>query len=187
MKIKSLILFVLSVLTVTNVFTQNKYYTRDGHVSFFSSTPVEDIKAVNRNASCIFDQATGKVEFNVPMKSFKFEKALMQEHFNEDFIESNEYPDATFKGVFEGIENVDFKKEGEYTVTAAGDFTVHGVTREREDEFTFIITEDGEIRGKSVFMVKPADHDIEIPGSVRENIAKEVEVTVKMNYKELKR
>lgn len=183
---RTLLIFVL-FFTCAHVDAQSKYYTRDGKIKFFSSTPMEDIEALSNDVSSVFDINTGKVEFGVPMKSFTFEKALMQEHFNEDYVESDQYPKAKFKGVFELPEGFDPKKPGEYKVKAKGKLTLHGITRDIEEQGTITITKDGKISAECIFEVKPADYEIEIPSTVRDKIAKTVEVTVKMNYKPLKR
>lgn len=154
---------------------QGKYFTRDCHIKFFSSTPVEDIEADNYKVTTVLDESTGKVEFSALMKSFEFEKALMEEHFNENYVESKTYPKAVFKG-----EIKDFK-QGSYgsktDVLAAGSMTIHGVTKEVEIPGTMEF-KDGKYHLMSKFMVKPEDYDIEIPNTVRDNIAKEMEVTV---------
>ncbi len=181
---------LLLLATVSAFFTanaQSKYYTRDGRVSFFSSTPMEDIEALSNDASSVFDIKTGKVEFGVPMKSFTFEKALMQEHFNEDYVESDKFPKAKFKGIFEFEGDFDPAKAGEYKVIAKGKFTLHGITQEITEKGTFTVSDEGNLFAVCVFHVKPADYDIEIPSTVRDKIAKTVEVTIKMNYKPLKR
>lgn len=181
---------LLIIVLLANCFAihaQTKYYTRDGKVKFFSTTPMEDIEAVSKDASSVFDVKTGKVEFGVPMKSFTFEKALMQEHFNEDYVESDKFPKAKFKGVFEFEDDFDPAKAGEYPVTAKGNFTLHGVTHEIEEKGKITVTADGKITAECRFEVKPEDYDIKIPSTVKDKIAKVVEVTVKMNYKPLKR
>lgn len=158
-----------------------QYITREGYIRFYSSTPVENIEAVTNQASSVIDAGSGEMVFQVLMRSFTFEKALMQEHFNENYVESEQFPKATFKGTVTNLSDVDFGKDGTYNATVAGTFTVHGVARERE--ITAKLTVKGsEVLLESVFQVAPADHDIEIPSAVRDNIAREVEVTVKAKY-----
>lgn len=178
-------LLVIAFTVLSTVAYSQKYFTRSGEISFYSSTPVEDIEAHSNSASSIFDVETGAAEFSVPMKSFQFEKALMQEHFNENYVESDEYPKGTFKGKFTNIENVDFSTKGEYPVNVEGKLTIHGVTKEIKASGYFII-DDG-IKGEAQFTVSPSDFDIEIPDVVRDKIAKVIKIKVSMNYKEFKR
>ena len=81
---KKIILTTITIAMGIAGFSQEKYFTRDGHIKFFSSTPVEDIEADNYKVTSVLDETTGKVEFAANMKSSEFEKALMEEHFNEN-------------------------------------------------------------------------------------------------------
>lgn len=161
-----------------------KYYTRDGKVTFSSDAPLEKIEAVNQKVSSVFDTKTGDIEFAVLMKSFHFEKALMEEHFNENYLESTKYPKSTFKGSVSNIATVDFNKSGKYPVTVSGDLTIHGVTKPVQVQGT-LVTDGNAIQATAVFEVTVADYNIEIPKVVRDNIAKIVKVNVDIDYKPL--
>ena len=115
------------------------------------------------------------------MKGFQFEKALMQEHFNEKYVESDKYPKTVFKGKVTNIEEIDFTKDGEYPAKVKGALTIHGVTKEVEAEGKFVI-ENGEVSATASFPIAVADYEIKIPSVVRDNIAKEVEISVEMKY-----
>jgi polyisoprenoid-binding protein YceI len=175
------IIFVFALsLSFSTVFGQ-KYISKNGHISFNASTPLEDINAHNQQAASILDAATGDIVFNALMKSFEFKVALMQEHFNENYIESDKYPKASFKGKIANISSVNFSKDGNYNVDVSGDLTLHGVTKP--------ISTKGEIRIKngivsaiSKFVVQTADYNIKIPKIVEGKIAKEVEVNVDLTY-----
>jgi len=180
---KSVILGIL-LMTFTGINAQ-KYLTRNGEISFFSSTPIEDIEAHNKMVTAIFDSQSGAIQFSVTVKAFHFEKALMEEHFNENYMESDEFPKATFKGKIENIGEIDFSKKGTYTTNITGSLTIHGVTKEITTEATFQVSGE-EVLGESKIMVNPEDYGIEIPGVVREKIAKELEITLEMNFKEKK-
>jgi hypothetical protein len=91
------------LLLAVSAFSQGKFFTRDAHINFFSSTPMEDINADNQKVQAVLDEASGKLEISALMKSFEFEKALMEEHFNENYAESSTHPKATFKGSVEGF------------------------------------------------------------------------------------
>lgn len=179
-------LLVLAVLLagVSGVQAQ-KYFTRTGNISFFSSTSIEDIEAHNKTVTAIFDVQSGAIQFAVTMKSFHFEKALMQEHFNENYVESDKFPKSTFKGMIENVKDIDFSKDGTYTANIKGKLTIHGVTKEITTQATFTV-KGGAVVGEAKIKVNPEDYDIEIPGVVREKIAKELEVTMKMDFKEKK-
>lgn len=153
-----------------------KYVTKNGHIRFFSSTPVEDIEAHNRQVNSAFDQQTGDFVFRVLMKSFQFEKALMQEHFNENYVESDKFPNATFTGKVTNASDIDFSKNGVYNVTVEGDLTIKGVTKKVSEKGTFEV-KDGKITGKSTFNVVVEDFGIKIPGAVS-NIAKSIQIDV---------
>ncbi|MBK0402362.1 YceI family protein [Adhaeribacter sp. BT258] len=180
-----LTLLFSGVLAISSAFAQDKYFTKNGQVSFFSSTPMENIEASNNNATSVIDAKTGKMEFAILMKAFKFEKALMEEHFNENYVESGKYPKATFAGNITNLSGVDFSKNGTYKVNVKGKMTIHGVTKDVEAPGT-ITVENGKVKANSVFNVAPEDYKIEIPKLVREKIAKEIKVTVNMDYQALK-
>lgn len=168
-------LMVCSLQTVA----QTKYFTRNGTVTFFSSAPLEDITADNRSVTAILDLETGALEFSALMRSFNFKKALMQEHFNENYVESDQFPKAVFKGKIVDIGRVDFDTPGTYPVTVDGDLSLHGVSQPLKTEATLEVGDQG-IFGHSEFIARPADYDIEIPNLVRDKIGKEIKVTVEV-------
>ena len=163
-------------------YAQDRYATRTGEVSFFSHTSMEDIDAVTHKATSVFDASTGAVEFSILVKSFEFEKALMQEHFNENYMESNTFPKATFKGKVTGLTAEQAKTPGTYAVEVTGDLTIHGVSKPVTTKGSMTVEAGGVIKAKSEFNVKPEDHGIEIPGEVRKNIAETIKVSVDLSY-----
>lgn len=159
-----------------------KYRLSSSEVSFFSDAPMEDIEAFNKDTKSIFDASSGEIAFVVPIKSFAFEKSLMQEHFNENYLESDKYPDAKFEGKLHGYEAGKSGAGGDtQQVTAKGKLTIHGVTHEVEVPGTIKINGSG-LEMQAVFPVKVADYDIKIPKIVFYNIAEEVEVRVNFQY-----
>jgi len=144
-------------------------------VTFFSETPAANIDARSSQTVGAVNTGTKDVFFKVPMKSFVFKKALMQEHFNENYAESDKFPYATFKGKV--TDNVDLTKDGTYNVSVSGDFTVHGVTKPRTIPGT-IIVKGNSMEVSSSFDVRIADHDITIPTLVVTQIAEVVNVKV---------
>ena len=121
------------------------------------------------------------MEFAVLIKGFHFDKSLMQDHFNENYMESSKYPKAIFKGEITNRDAVKFDQDGEYSANIKGDLTIHGVTQPIEVTGTYAV-KNGQIRGTSTFIVAVADYKIEIPGVVKDNIAKEVSIKVEMDY-----
>jgi hypothetical protein len=158
-----------------------QYFTREGKISFYSETPMEKIEAHNSKASSVWDAATGKMEFAVLIKGFQFEKALMQEHFNENYMESGKFPKAAFKGAIADAGKVNLKADGVYPVVVKGDLTIHGVTKAVEAKGK-ITVKGGAVSAVSTFEVAPEDYGIAIPAVVKDNIAKIVRIEVNINY-----
>ena len=167
---------------VLNISAQEKYLTKTGHIKFFSHTAIEDITAELENAGSIIDAETGEVIITLSMTSFDFEKKLMEEHFNENYVESEKFPKSSFKGKITDNASVDYGKPGSYSVRVKGDMTIHGVTNEIGTEGTIVVKKDG-IVAKATFLLNPEDYDIKIPKIVRGKIANNLEITVDMAYK----
>ena len=125
---------------------------------------------------------TGEIVFAVLMKSFKFSKALMEEHFNENYVESDKYPRSTFEGQIINLDEIQFDKAGTYEATIQGKLTIHGETKEIEEKGTITVANEG-IVGNSKFKIDLYDYKIDIPKVVKENIAESIEITVEMDYK----
>jgi polyisoprenoid-binding protein YceI len=170
---------LLSWLTSLPAWAQSKFLTRTGSITFFSATPIEDIQAVNQQVGAAVDVASGQVAFTVPMKSFKFPKSLMQEHFNENYVESEKYPKATFSGKLLNWTAASLTPSGSQAVQVEGDLTIHGVTKRVKVPGT-LEKQGNRLVVKSKFTVAPADYNIEIPLLVRNQIAKSVDVTVNL-------
>ncbi len=170
------ITYILFFLQNSFGFAQPYYKSnRSNTVSFYSKAPLEDIQAVNKDVTSIIDIPTRNVAFKVPIKSFKFENGLMQEHFNENYLHSDKYPEATFSGKI--IEYIDLKKEGDYEVTVSGKLTIHGITQNRTIKGKIKI-EDKKAIIDCKFDVYLKDHNIDIPKMVVKKIAEKIEVTV---------
>lgn len=174
---KTILISFLALLLSTNVVYSQKYMTKNGHIRFFSSTPMEDIEAHNRQVNAALDASTGDFVFKVLIKSFEFEKALMQEHFNENYLESHKFPNASFQGKITNLSAMDFSKDGTHNADIEGKLTIHGVTKDISEKGTFTV-KDGVVQGFSKFFVKVADYEIKIPGAVVNNIAESIEVSV---------
>lgn len=175
----SLSITILTLLLSLNCSAQ-KFKVTKSHVKFFSEATLEDIAAENEKAISLFDYPSRKIAFSIPIKEFQFDKKLMQEHFNENYLESEKYPKATFSGLIEGF---DIDTNGEQKVTAKGTMNMHGVTKEINVEGTLQKNDDGLIL-KAVFPIKLKDYKVKIPRLLLQNIAEEVEVTLDFQYKE---
>lgn len=163
------------------------YITKTGFIKFFSSTPAENIDGRNKAVNCAYDVKNNNLVFKVLIKSFEFEKALMQEHFNENYMESEKFPSANFSGKVTNIKDVNFAKDGIYKVTVEGNLTIHGVTKKVSETGTFEVKGD-KLLVKAKFNVRQADYDIKIPAAVAKSFNDFMEVTVdvtldKMNTK----
>lgn len=178
---KKLVAIVIGLLGFGTITAQNIYMTRSGQISFFSKTPMENIEAVNNEVTSMLNPSTGELVFAVLIKSFRFERALMEEHFNENYMESDKLPKATFQGKITNLVAVDFKKEGSYSVSVTGDLTIHGVKQEVTAMGNVVVAKD-KISVTSSFTVKPPDYKISIPSLVAEKIADTIEVKVNCQY-----
>lgn len=172
------LLILLQVFVCLSAYSQ-KYSLEKSSVSFFSEAPIENISAKNLKTSSLLNTTSGEVVFSIPIREFKFDKSLMEEHFNEKYMESDRYPKATFQGKFI---NFNLEGKGEQNVRALGKLTMHGVTREIDVLGTIEITSN-QLLAKATFLVKLKDFKIKVPQLLWNNIAQEVKVTVEFTYK----
>lgn len=182
---KKLIVFATLTVMFSATAIGQKYMTKNGHIKFYSHAALEDIEAHNYQVNSVLDTETGQFVFKVLIKSFEFDKALMQEHFNENYMESDIYPDATFKGQVSNLKEIDFSKDGKYDALIEGDLTIHGVTQPVKAGGSFTVGQ-GKIKGASVFTILLEDYDIKVPTAVTEKIAEEIEITVNLDLAALK-
>jgi polyisoprenoid-binding protein YceI len=176
----------LGILVAMSSFRSDgtKVITKTGHIIIFSHTAAEDINANNYKATSTLDPASGVMVFSVPMQGFEFEKSLMQKHFNSPkFLDTKQFPKAKFKGAITNITAVTFTKDGSYSVIVKGDLTMHGITKTLSEKGE-ITVKGGVITATSKFNIVLADYKIAFEkGKPSTNIAKEVELTINMNYK----
>jgi hypothetical protein len=175
-------LFVIGTLHVSaQVFKAKKDACS---IDFFSKASLEDIEAINKNPIIVCKPETGDLQFAVVMTQFKFKSALMEEHFNENYVESEKFPKATFIGKVN--EKIDMTKDGENKVTVTGKMTIHGVTKEVTADGTIAKKEEDLVIG-STFKIKVADYNIKVPSLYVKNIAEVVDVTVKGTLEPIKK
>lgn len=156
-----------------------RYLTKTGNVTFFSATPIEDIEARHAAVAAVVDVPAGQLAFSLLVTGFAFKRALMQEHFNENYLESDKFPKATFSGRFAGADAAALATPGPHAVQATGDLTMHGVTRRVSVPATLEI-KNRQLLAVATFAVATADYGIEIPLLVRESIAKSIRVSVRL-------
>lgn len=161
------------------LYGQGKYLANDGKISFYSHTAIEDIAADNDNVSSVIDAASGEVAVIVMMTAFQFEKKLMQEHFNENYVESEKYPKATFNGKILSNSEVDYTSKGKYPVKVEGDMLIHGVKRNIVVDGSIEVIKEG-IVVRAKFLLNPEDYNIKIPRVVRKNIAEKLEISIEL-------
>lgn len=174
---KASFLVTLALCIQVAVFAQGRYYTKTGSISFFSKTDLENIDAHNRSVTCVLDTKTGNVQFSVLMKGFEFKKALMQEHFNEDYIESDKYPRSEFKGQIINNSSIDYTKDVPQQVKVKGQLTLHGQTKEIMADGT-VTAKDGKIFITSEFPLAVADYKIAVAAFAKSKVARIISVKV---------
>jgi polyisoprenoid-binding protein YceI len=179
-KMKRIVIFLAFTFLFFSANAQ-KFMTRNGYIGFYSHTAMEDIKGDNNQVASVLDISTGEIVFQALIKSFHFEKALMEEHFNENYMESEKFPKSTFTGKITNLSAVDFSKAGKYDVVVEGDLKIRDVTNKVTAKGSLEVITGG-INATSKFNLVPEDYKINIPGVVRDNIAKNLEVTVTMKY-----
>ncbi|QIL39008.1 YceI family protein [Pedobacter sp. HDW13] len=153
--------------------------SKDAIISFFSKAPMEDIDAISKTAVSGINIKTGEIIFKINNNSFQFKKKLMQEHFNENYMESDTYPTSEFKGKI--IDPVDFSKLGTYNVVVKGNLQIHGVTKTYQTQAKITVTSDA-VTANAAFKVKLEDHKIKIPTIVIAKIAEVVDVKINAVY-----
>jgi polyisoprenoid-binding protein YceI len=185
MKTKIIVLAVAILYSATPILSQQKIFTKSATIKFFSKAPLEDIEAISKTGLIVLDKASGKVEASMLLQSFSFEKALMQEHFNENYVESTKYPKASFKGVIENASSLlDLKKATVYI--AKGELTLHGITKPLTASIT-LTPQANATAATTNFSIILADYNISIPALVKDKISSTVKVSINGSLEVLNR
>ena len=168
---------IISIFCILLSFPVNaqQYLTKEAEISFFSKAPIEDISAVNTKVSAVYDDETKQLVFQLNIADFIFPKPLMQEHFNENYLESDKFPKSSFSGIVGNINE---------NSTATGALKIHGVANEVEVTGSLEKTNDSVIIN-ATFTIQLKDYKIKIPRIVMYNIAEEIEVTIKAELKKI--
>ena len=180
-------LFTTLILLSTVAFSQaqDRYFTKTGKINFYSKAPMEDIEAKNKTVTAVIDSKSGALQFAVQMKGFEFEKQLMQQHFNENYVESDKFPRAEFKGTITNNSSINYKKDGSYPAKVKGKLTIHGVTRDVETD-GLIKVSGGKIDATSSFNVLLSDYNVRIPAIVKDKVSNTIRITVDCQLQPLK-
>lgn len=173
MRVTFTLITLLFLFQSGNTLGQTLYATSTGEVSFFSDTPLENIQAENKKTGSIINTTTRELAVQMRITDFTFPNKLMQEHFNENYMESEKYPTATFKGKIN--ESVDLSVPGSYPVSTEGSLTIHGVTKPAVVKGTIVST-GSELKLDFQFQVRTEDYEIEVPSLVVTKIAEVIDV-----------
>jgi hypothetical protein len=175
------ILMILGVLVLlSNTSFSQLYVCENGKARFYSETPVENIEGISNSVISVVSILNNQVQYKIPMTSFVFKWSLMQDHFNENYVESGKYPNAIFKGKIN--ESIDWTKDGTYDITATGVLSIHGVDKTITEKGTLTISK-GTFTIKNSFPVMLSDYKVEIPNLVKDKIRERQDVTVECIYK----
>lgn len=173
------IAFILVLLFALPCHSQNVYSAKQGDVSFFSEAPLENIEAHSKNINSFINVATKEIAFIISIRGFKFQKSLMQEHFNEKYLESDKFPNATFQGKITG--NADLTVNGTYPLTASGKMIIHGVEKSITQTGTVVVN-NNTLSMTTEFPLAIHDYNITIPKLMFQNIADTVHVKLNVDY-----
>ena len=168
---------IIIILLISSINLQaQKFIGKNGEISFFSNAPMEDISAQNNKVSAVYDSATKALVFQLKIIGFVFPNALMQEHFNENYLESDIYPRSIFSGKV-------ISQDGKNAIVE-GDLTIHGKTNKIKAE-GILKQEKNTVNISAEFIVKLEDYNVKIPTIVMYKIAEEIEVKVNIELKEV--
>jgi hypothetical protein len=173
-------LIAIATLFLSLHLSAQEFVDKKGTVHFFSAATVENIEATTHSAVCAMNTGSKKVVAKIPVTSFVFKDKLMQEHFNENYLESDKYPYAALSGMIQ--ENIDFTKDGVYDVTIKGTFEIHNVKAEKEVKGKLTIKNGVPTNATAKFDIKLADHKIKIPSLLGANISESEAVDVNFNF-----
>jgi hypothetical protein len=173
--LKSIALILLTIGSLS--VSAQRYFTKAGTIYFNASGDMEVIEATNKTVTSVMDTKTAAIQFAVMMKAFQFEKALMEEHFNENYVESTKFPKTEFKGEILNNQEINYEKDGAYPARVKGKLTIHGVARDVEASGTISI-KSGKVQAQAEFVILLSDYNIEIPSLVKDKISKSAKIKV---------
>ncbi len=178
---KKILFICLTLASVSQLSAQKIYMSKTGTAWFDAGTGMEDITGTNKSVICAFKPATGDMQFSVKIKSFEFWSQLLQEHFNENYMESDKYPNSIFKGKVTNMDKVNVAKDGTYPVTVSGTLEIHGVQKQVETKGTLKVAGDN-ISATSEFVVVLDDYKIAIPSVVKDKLSKTAKIKINCTF-----
>jgi polyisoprenoid-binding protein YceI len=176
---QKLLIFTAAFFVFTTMATAQKFFTRDGKVNFDATAAAspEKINALSNSATAVLDASTGNFQWAILIKGFQFEKSLMQEHFNENYMESDKFPKATFIGKITNLSEVNLSRDGTYNAIVSGQMTIHGVSKDIVTNGALTVN-GGNIRVNAGFNLMLADYGVSVPSLVSDKVAKEAKILV---------
>lgn len=178
---KRILPVLLTLCLLGSTHAQNVFLTKNGKVSFYSRSAIEKVEADNNEVSSVINTETGDLVFAILLKSFHFDRALMEEHFNENYVESDKFPKSTFKGKISNLQAVNFSKDGTYPAAVTGELMLHGVTQKVSATGT-ISVKSGKPSAYAKFSIRLKDYNISIPALVGDKISENIDITVDCKY-----
>ena len=182
---RALFMLITILITSVSLFAQDKYFTKTGKLSFYSKAPLEDIEAINKSVIVVLDAKSGNLQFSMLMKGFEFEKAMMEEHFNESYAETDKYPKAEFKGQILNNSGINYTNDGVYNAKVKGILIIHGEAKEVESNGKLYI-KGGKLVADAKFNIQLSDFKINIPSLVKDKISNTVQISVDCAMEPLK-
>jgi len=180
MKLKYILLIIFTGSLLSS-FAQ-KYITKTGTIEIYSETPLFIIEGVNKKVASILNTETGEVVSSTLIRSFKFEEALVEEHFNENYLEPHKFPKSIFKGKITDYKKIDFSKDGKYDIMIEGKLTIHGVTNYIKEKGSLVI-KNGEISAKSDFPVSLKAYGVKVEPAYKKAIKDDILLKIHFDYK----
>lgn len=179
---KNILLAILLLTSITA--SADKYFTKTGQISFYSYALLEDIEATNNKVGILLDTEKGQLNFSLLIKNYVFSNSLMQQHFNEKYLESDKYPKSILAGKIKDLDKIDFTKNGTHKVTVTGFLKIHGVTQNISETGTITI-KNGQVNMKADFKLKIKDYKIKIPSLVGQKIAEVITIKIDADLKKI--
>ena len=178
---KAVLISVIAFCVFNFSLKAQKYITKEGTIEIFSKTPIFTIEGIDKKVASILNFENGEVVATTLVRSFKFHEALVEDHFNENYMESEKFPKASFKGNITNFKDVNLKKNGDYKITIKGDLTIHGVTKPIDATGTITI-KDGKVLAKTQFNVSLAGYKIHVEESYKDAIKDEIRLNINFDY-----
>ncbi len=178
---KRITIFIVTVLSFSTYIQAQKYITKEGVIEIFSETSLFTIEAKNQKVASILNTETGDIVASTLVRSFKFKEALVEEHFNENYMESHKFPKSVFKGKITNFSNLDITKDATYKIDISGDLTMHGETLPITSTGNLTI-KGGKISAKTEFFISLEKYKIQIEENYKDRIKDEIQLIVHFNY-----